>query len=151
MTKTNQDIIEAAEGDFMGFLEEKDWDSANLVIDNLADMKEYPKALELCMKRCAAIMKDRMTLPADYGEEKPKTVFDHIMSVNDDLFNAARNPLNNVKVEGVEEEVKEENRCCIACYDVTAAPNKEHSAHSPYWKSCCTNRNCKCHEEEVVY
>lgn len=39
----------------------------------------------------------------------------------------------------------EEDRCCISCYDVTAAPSKTHTAHSPYWKGCCTNPDCKCH------
>ncbi len=65
MEKEYNDNIDygAIEGDFMGFLEEKDWEGADAVITNLADLKEFPKALELCMKRCAAI-------PADYGEEK---------------------------------------------------------------------------------
>lgn len=60
----------ALEGDFHGFLEEKNWEAANVIIDNLAELKEFQKGLELCMKRCAAIMKDRMTLPSEYGEEK---------------------------------------------------------------------------------
>lgn len=58
----------ALEGDFYGFLEEKNWDAANVIIDNLAELKEFEKGLEFCMKRCAAIMKDRMILSANYGE-----------------------------------------------------------------------------------
>jgi hypothetical protein len=67
----NKDDIDfdAIIGDFNGFLAEKNYDSCNSIIDNLADMKEFQVALALCMERCKAIMQDRMTLPSEYGEE----------------------------------------------------------------------------------
>lgn len=88
MTYNNTDILEAAEGDFYGFLKEKDYDSCNLIIDNLFELKEFEKGLELCMKRCAAIMKDRMTVPAGYGEEKSpmETVVSQFNTINKALY-----------------------------------------------------------------
>ena len=67
---TNEDIIENLEADFDSFLARKDYDSARTVEDNVVSLGNFELAYKLCMKRCAAIMKDRMTLPAGYGEEK---------------------------------------------------------------------------------
>jgi type I site-specific restriction endonuclease len=61
----------AIEGDFFGFLKEKDWDSCNAIIDNLRDMKEYEKGLEFCRSLCKARMMNNR-LPSDYENEGKK-------------------------------------------------------------------------------
>lgn len=33
--------------------------------------------------------------------------------------------------------------CCKKCY--CGGTGHGETAHSPYWKSCCQNRDCKCH------
>lgn len=104
----------ALEGDFYGFLEEKNWDAANVIIDNLAELNEFEKGLELCMKRCAAIMKDCMTVPADYGEKgccemcadshpavmggKWRCINRYCSKCHKEKFAEQDNPLNGVKV-----------------------------------------------------
>lgn len=70
----NERYLEDMVADFDTLLSAKEWDACNAIINEVAySYKKYEKALELCVKRCAAIMKDRMTVPAGYGEEKKKT------------------------------------------------------------------------------
>ena len=44
-----------------------------------------------------------------------------------------------------------EGKCCEKCYDASVLNYEErvaalmHTAHSPFWKSCCVNRYCSCH------
>lgn len=67
----------AIEEDFYGFLEERDWDSCNAIIDNLRDLGEYSKGIELAKRLTAR----KMTVPADYGEEKAFGVVENQMDV----------------------------------------------------------------------
>ena len=68
-------------GDFESFLEKRDYEQCNAVIDNVAELKDYPVALGMCRAMCRQQMKDRMTLPADYGDEKAFGVVESQMDV----------------------------------------------------------------------
>lgn len=51
-------------GDFDGFLKERNWEGCNAVIDNLRDLGEYQKGIELAKRLTAR----KMTVPADYDK-----------------------------------------------------------------------------------
>lgn len=62
---TNELILEDLVADFDGFLKERRWDDCNAIIDNLGDMGEYTKGIELAKRLCAA----KLRVPDGYGDE----------------------------------------------------------------------------------
>lgn len=62
----NEDILADLVADFDGFLKERNWEGCNAIVDNLRDLGEYSKGIELAKRLTAR----KMTVPADYGEEK---------------------------------------------------------------------------------
>lgn len=83
----NEDILADLVADFDGFLKERRFSECESIIDNLRDLKQFSKGIEL-MKRLTAA---RMRVPDGYGDENVH-------------FRDEDNPLNGVQVEGFEED-----------------------------------------------
>lgn len=84
----NEQVIEDMVADFDIFLREQYWDGCNAIIDNLRDLGEYTKGIELAKRLTAR----KMTVPADYGEEKNlRTLDEQIDAVSEWDSPAERN------------------------------------------------------------